>query len=283
MVEFKQNNTPMKKFLAIMFLLLAATNFSSAQNPENSSETLVLIHTELGDMKLKLYNDTPEHRKNFLKLVSEGYYDGILFHRVIKNFMIQGGDPDSKTAKPGARLGSGNPGYTIPAEFVPTHFHKKGALAAARKPDSSNPEKRSSGSQFYIVHGEVSTNGMLDTLEMMLNNRAKNEFYKQHFAAANEELNTFRKNNDRDGFNARVAEIRAEADSMWEQQALITFTPEQREIYTTVGGYPSLDHEYTVFGELVEGFDVLDKIAELETDRYDRPIEDIKMTMEVIK
>jgi len=273
----------MKKFLVIMFLLLAMTGFSGAQNPENSGETMVLIHTELGDMKLKLYNDTPEHRKNFLKLVNEGYYDGILFHRVIKNFMVQGGDPDSKTAEPGARLGSGNPGYTIPAEIVPAHFHKKGALAAARKPDSSNPEKRSSGSQFYIVHGEVSTTGMLDTLEMMLNNRTKNEFYKLHFATANEELNAFRKNNDRDGFNARVAELRAEADSLWEQQPLIKFTPEQRKIYTTVGGYPSLDHEYTVFGELVEGFDVLDKIAELETDRYDRPIEDIKMTMEVIK
>ena len=273
----------MKEILTIMCLLILVVGISDSQAQENSDNTMVLVKTKFGDMKLELYNDTPEHKKNFLKLVNEGYYDGILFHRVIKNFMVQGGDPDSKDAEAGVRLGSGNPGYTVPAEFVPAHFHKKGALAAARKPDSSNPDKRSSGSQFYIVHGQVVTNGTLDTMEMVLNNRAKNDFYKERFAEANEELNDYRTNNDRDGFNARVAEIRAETDSLWELQPLIQFSAEQRKVYTTVGGYPSLDHEYTVFGELVEGFDVLDKIAAVETDRYDRPLEDIEMTMEVIK
>ncbi len=273
----------MNKFLTIMFVLLMVAGSSRAGAQKSADETMVLIHTKFGDMKLKLYNDTPMHRKNFLKLVNDGFYDGVLFHRVIRNFMIQTGDPNSKDAQAGQRLGNGSPGYTIPAEFVPSHFHKKGALSAARKPDSVNPEKESSGSQFFIVQGEVVSNGMLDTLEMMQNNRAKNEFYKQQFAAANEELNTFRKNNDRDGFNVRVAEIRAETDSLWEQQPLMKFTPEQRKIYTTAGGYPSLDHEYTVFGELVEGFDVLDKIASVETDQYDRPVEDVEISMEVIK
>ncbi len=273
----------MKKILAIMCLLMLVIGISASQAQSGSDNTMVLIKTKFGDMKFKLYNDTPEHKKNFLKLINEGYYDGILFHRVIRKFMVQGGDPDSRDAEAGERLGSGNPGYTIPAEFVPAHYHKKGALAAARKPDSSNPDKRSSGSQFYIVQGDVVSNGLLDTLELMLNNRAKNEFYQQHFATAEEELNTFRKNNDRDGFNARVAEIRAETDSLWEQQPLIQYSAEQREVYTTIGGYPSLDREYTVFGEMVEGFDVLDKIATVETDRYDRPVEDIKMTVEVIK
>lgn len=271
----------MNKILILLFVVSTALSFSSCK--AQNKETMVLIKTEFGDMKLKLYDDTPEHKKNFLKLVKDGYYDDLLFHRVIKNFMVQGGDPDSKNAEPGARLGGGSPGYKIPAEIIPNHIHKKGALAAARQGGPSNPEKRSSGSQFYIVEGDVVTNGLLDTLEMMVNNREKNECYKKCFQDANEELNAFRKNNDKEGFDVRVAEIREEADSIWAQHEPFAYTPEQREIYTSVGGYPSLDREYTVFGELVEGFDVLDKIAAVETDRYDRPVKDIKMTMEVIK
>lgn len=273
----------MKKFFIFLLLIVAGAIFTNSRAQKAEKETQVLITTDFGDMKLKLYNDTPEHKKNFLKLINEGFYDGLLFHRVMQNFMIQGGDPDSKNAEAGKRLGGGNPGYTVPAEFNPAHFHKKGALAAARRGGPSNPEKRSSGSQFYIVQGEVMTNGALDTMEMMMNSRAKNEFYKQCFAEANDELNAYRQNNDRDGFNARVAEIRAETDSLWEQQSLVKFTPEQREIYTTIGGYPSLDGEYTVFGELVEGFDVLDKIAAVQTDQYDRPVGDIKMKIEVVE
>ena len=270
----------MKKFLVLLLIVFTGMGISCGRAEKTGNETQVLLKTEFGNIKLKLYDDTPEHKKNFLKLVNEEFYNGSLFHRVIQNFMIQGGDPDSKNAEPGKRLGAGNVGYTIPAEIIPAHFHKKGALAAAR---NNNPEKRSSGSQFYIVQGEVMTSGALDTMEMTINNRARNNFYQDKFNAASDELNEFRKNNDESGFNIRVAEIRAEADSLWASQPKMTFTPEQRQAYTTVGGYPSLDGEYTVFGEVVEGFDVLDKIAAVEVDQYNRPLKDIKMEMEVIK
>lgn len=193
---------------------------------------MVLIHTDYGDMKVKLYDETPKHRDNFLKLAQEGYYDNTLFHRVIKDFMVQGGDPDSKNAQPGQMLGSGGPGYTVPAEFVPSFFHKKGALAAARQGDQVNPTKSSSGSQFYLVQGKPATDQELDMIQQRLN---------------------------------------------------VKFTPEQREIYKTKGGTPFLDQNYTVFGEVVEGLDVLDKIANVPTQPGDRPVGDVKMTIKVIK
>lgn len=270
----------MKKFLVLMLIVFAGTGFSCSRAEKSGNEKLVLLKTDFGNITIKLFDDTPEHQKNFLKLVNEGFYNDLLFHRVIENFMIQGGDPDSKNAEAGKRLGSGNVGYTIPAEFAPGHFHKKGALSAAR---NNNPEKRSSGSQFYIVQGEVFTEGALDSLEMALNTRARNTFFQSKFEAASEELNAFRKNNDESGFNIRVAEIRAQADSLWASESKLAFSQEQREAYTTVGGYPSLDGEYTVFGEVVEGLEVLDKIAAVEVDKYNRPLQDIKMEMEVIK
>ncbi|RIJ49500.1 peptidylprolyl isomerase [Maribellus luteus] len=273
----------MKKFAVLVFILLAGLGISCSHANKASKETRVLIKTDFGNITVKLYDETPEHKKNFLKLAEEGYYNGLLFHRVMQNFMIQGGDPDSKNAAPGARLGAGNPGYTIPAEFVPRYFHKKGALAAARTGGPSNPEKRSSGSQFYIVQGEVFTPGKLDTMEMMMNSRAKNQFFQDQFKASSEQLDQFRKNNDQAGFNVCVAEIRAKADSLWVTHDKQAFTPEQREAYTTIGGYPSLDGEYTVFGEVVDGLDVLDKIAAVETDPNNRPKSDIKMEVEVVK
>lgn len=273
----------MKKFLILIFIVFSGIGISCSHAEKGGNDTMVLIKTEFGNLKVKLYNDTPEHKQNFIKLVNDGFYNGLLFHRVIQNFMIQGGDPDSKNAQPGVRLGTGNVGYTLPAEILPNHIHKKGALAAARLGGPSNPKKRSSGSQFFIVEGDVVSNGALDTMEMVLNNRAKNDFYKKQFNTAASELNEFRKNKDQNGFNVRVAEIRAEADSLWAKHKKLAFTPEQRKSYTTVGGYPSLDGEYTVFGEVVEGMDVLDKIEAVETDRYDRPLHDIKMEMEVIK
>ena len=201
-------------------------------------ETKVLISTSFGDIKVKLYNETPKHRDNFIKLVKDGFYNETLFHRVIQNFMIQGGDPDSKTAQKGAFLGEGDVNYTLPAEFNPKYIHKKGALAAARQPDNINPEKASSGCQFYIVQGKTTTKEDIDKLLK-------------------------RKNNDR--------------------EQLITYTNEQYEIYETIGGTPHLDMDYTVFGEVVEGLEVIDKIAAVEKDKRDRPIEDIKMTMKIIK
>lgn len=216
----------MKKLL-ILLLVVAAGMFSCGDK-----EQKVRISTEQGDIVIKLYNETPQHRDNFIKLVKEGYYDGSLFHRVIKEFMIQGGDPDSKTAKPGARLGSGGPGYTVPAEFVPQYFHKKGAVAAARKGDAQNPAKASSGCQFYLVQGKKYTEAELDKME--------------------------------NGIGANIS-------------------AERRKAYSTVGGTPFLDDKYTVFGEIVEGLDVMDKIALAATDRSDRPTEDIKMTLTLEK
>jgi peptidyl-prolyl cis-trans isomerase B (cyclophilin B) len=215
------------KYIYILLFLLFISLFSFAQN------TKVKIHTEYGDMILVLYDDTPFHKENFIKLVKDGYYNGTLFHRVIHQFMIQGGDPDSKSAKPGQMLGNGGPGYTIPAEFNKKYYHKKGALAAARMGDQVNPAKESHGSQFYIIQGR---------------------------SFSDEELN------------------------LMEQRSMhIPFTEEQRYIYKTVGGAPHLDYTYTVFGEVIEGFDVIDKIAAEPRDKRDRPITDISMNVEIIK
>lgn len=217
----------MKK-IALIFALALVAAMAFAQS------TKVLIETTKGNMTVVLYDDTPLHRDNFIKLAESGYYDSLLFHRVIKNFMIQGGDPQSKNASPTARLGNGGPDYTIPAEIVyPTHFHKKGALAAARTGDNVNPERRSSGSQFYIVQGQVYTDMKLDQFEKALGK---------------------------------------------------TFTTKERDTYATIGGTPHLDNQYTVFGEVVEGLGVVDRIAEVETRPGDRPVDDVRiLKMSVVK
>ncbi len=220
----------MKTKVLITFFLALAGALSNAWSQENS---LVQIKTSYGDMVVKLYNETPKHRDNFLKLVEEGFYENQLFHRVIKDFMIQTGDPNSINADKGELLGMGGPGYTIPAEIVTGLYHKKGALAAARKGDAVNPEKRSSGSQFYIVQG-----------------KPLNEY----------ELNAF------------VASGRHEQ-----------FSSEEINVYTTIGGTPHLDGEYTVFGEVVQGIEVIDKIAAASVDNYNRPVEDIKISMKIIE
>ena len=283
MLQLKVNSFKHMRLIVLLMLAFVGAGLSCSNAEQKSKDDVVVISTDFGDIKLRLYDDTPEHKKNFLKLIDESYYDGLLFHRVMKNFMIQGGDPESKNAASGKRLGSGNPGYTIPAEILPQHIHKKGALAAARRGGPSNPEKRSSGSQFYIVQGEVFTQGKLDTMEMMMNGRAKKDFMKQKFNEAKPQLDEFRKNNDQDGFNIFVSQLRASTDSAWVNQPKFSFTDEQREAYSTVGGYPSLDGDYTVFGEVVEGLDVLDKIASVETDKYNRPKTDIKMNIKRTK
>lgn len=202
-------------------------------NTYTEKRTKVKIETSMGTIVVELYNETPKHRDNFIKLVQKGFYDGTLFHRVIREFMIQGGDPDSKNAKKGAILGNGGPGYTIPAEFKSHLFHKKGALAAARLGDDINPKKESSGSQFYIVQGRKFTVDQLKMYEVRLNTK---------------------------------------------------FSEEQIKAYTTVGGAPHLDGSYTVFGQVVNGLDVVDKIASVPTDQYDRPLEDVKvLSMKILK
>ena len=271
-------------FLMAVVLLVVGVSCGNS-GKQKQQDTLVTIQTKYGDITVKLYDDTPKHKENFIKLVNEGFYNGLLFHRVIPHFMIQGGDPTSKNAEPGKRLGGGSPGYTIEAEFMPEkHFHKRGALAAARTGGPSNPEKRSGGSQFYIIQGRTFTNGQLDTLEVAKNAQLKNHLFSECLKESKNELAKFRQNNDQAGFNICVAELRAKADSLFNaSDEKFTFTPEQRKVYTTVGGYPSLDGEYTVFGEVVDGMDVVDKIAAVETDKYNRPLEDIDMKMKLDK
>ncbi|MGM9476591.1 peptidylprolyl isomerase [Pedobacter sp. GSP4] len=218
----------MKKLL--LFLCTFSMLSAFAAKPKNQ---YVRIKTEFGECIVKLYNETPLHRDNFLKLTKAGYYNGVLFHRVIKDFMIQGGDPDSKNAKPDSLLGEGGPKYTIAAEFRDSLFHKKGVLAAAREGDDVNPAKASSGSQFYLVQGKVFTDQQLNSVE--------------------------------------------------EKRLKFKIPEWQREVYKTIGGTPHLDRNYTVYGEIVVGLDMVDKIAVLTTDKNNRPKQDVKMEVSVLK
>lgn len=215
----------MKHYFILILCLCFISAFSA--RPKHS---YVKIKAGKSECIIRLYNETPQHRDNFLKLVKKGLYNGCLFHRVIKDFMIQGGDPDSKTAKPGVLLGEGTVGYTIPAEFRDSLFHKKGVLAAAR---DNNPEKASSGSQFYLVQGKIFNDAQLDEVA-----------------------------NKRTGFKL----------------------PEwQRAIYKSIGGTPHLDRNYTVYGEVVRGLELVDQVAMVKTDRNNRPLEDVKMTVSILK
>lgn len=210
----------MKKIVLILLVCFAASLTMQAQS------TKVLLKTTMGDMTLMLYDDTPAHKDNFIELVNKKFYDGLLFHRVMANFMIQTGDPASKDAKKGARLGSGGPGYTTIAEMRPNYYHKKGALAAARQGDKVNPRRESSGSQFYIVQGKKWTGAQLDQME----NRGR-----------------------------------------------VKFTDEQRKQYMEIGGYAPLDYQYTVFGEVIKGLEIIDAIAKVTCDAQNRPLEDVKI------
>jgi cyclophilin family peptidyl-prolyl cis-trans isomerase len=219
----------MKTYLIIIISSLVFINAFC----QDKTGTIVQMETSLGNIEILLYDATPKHQENFIKLVKEGFYDDQLFHRVINNFMIQGGDPNSIGSSKGEMLGVGGPGYTIPAEFVTGLYHKKGALAAARKGDAVNPSKASSGSQFYIVQGKVFTN---------------------------EELNAF----------VRMGRHKP-------------FTEEQIRDYTSIGGTPHLDDAYTVFGEVTKGLEVVDKIASVPVDAYNRPVEDVIYKIRIVK
>lgn len=238
----------------------------------------VKIQTTLGDITVRLYDETPQHRDNFLKLANEGFYNGTIFHRVIKNFMVQGGDPGSKDAPMGKQLGAGDVGYTVPAEFVyPQYFHKKGALAAARTGDEVNPERRSSGCQFYIVTGEVYSAGKLTQLERQMAQQQLQNVFNQVVVENRSRILDLRKNRDQAGLMKLQDELEKVARARNAEMGEPKFTDEQREAYTTVGGTPFLDNNYTVFGEVVEGLEVVDKIQLVETAAGDRPKEDVKM------
>jgi len=239
----------------------------------------VKIQTMLGDIVVRLYDETPIHRDNFVKLAKEGYYDGTLFHRVIKDFMIQGGDPDSKGAPASQMLGMGGPDYTLEAEIKEGLYHKRGALAAARQGDEMNPERRSSGSQFYIVWGQVYNEGQLRQFAKQLKMQQIQSAFNQLAAKHRDEIMQMRRERDRAGLQALQERLADEAEAQVRGNGM---TEEQMKLYTTVGGTPHLDGQYTVFGEVEEGLDVVEMIQGSATRRGDRPIDDIEMRVSVI-
>ena len=285
----------MERNLFLSFMMVVLTLIScSANNTESASEsaaqpqttnskmTKVKLETTMGDIVVELYDETPQHRDNFVKLVQEGYYDGVLFHRVIKDFMIQTGDGNSKTAGPDATLGDGDPGYTIPAEFVyPKYFHKRGALAAARTGDQVNPERRSSGSQFYIVTGKIYGSDELKMMTQRLATVKKQDIFRRLVNENHAQIETLQRNQDNEGLNELqnrlIQQTEAEA-----AQSPFSLTDEQIDAYTSVGGTPHLDGQYTVFGQVIEGMDVVDKIQNAQTGRMDRPVSDIKIVKATI-
>ena len=239
----------------------------------------VKIETMLGDIVVRLYDETPIHRDNFVKLAKEGYYDGTLFHRVIKNFMIQGGDPDSKGAPAGKMLGVGGPDYTLQAEIQDGLFHKRGALAAARQGDEVNPERRSSGSQFYIVWGQVYNENQLRQFSKQLRMQKVQDVFHALASDHRAEIMQMRRDRNRDGLQALQEQLIAEAENKVGKTGL---TDEQLKLYSTLGGTPHLDGQYTVFGEVEEGLDVVEMIQNSATGRGDRPVDDIEMKLVLI-
>ncbi len=243
----------------------------------NEKMTKVELETSLGNIVVELYNETPQHRDNFIKLVETGYYDGVLFHRVIKDFMIQTGDGNSKTAGPDTGLGDGDPGYTIEAEFVyPKYFHKRGALAAARTGDQVNPERRSSGSQFYIVTGKIYSSEELKMMEDRLVNVKKQDIFRRLVNENHARIEELQKSQDQAAMQALQNELIQQTEAEAAQHPF-KMTDEQIDAYTSIGGTPHLDGQYTVFGEVVEGMDVVDKIQNTTTGRMDRPTVDIRI------
>lgn len=282
-------------FLALVFVVMACGGGSSTETSNDTdsptadlsgNDYLVTIKTDLGEMKAVLYDKTPQHKDNFIKLAKEGFYDSLIFHRVIKGFMVQGGDPDSKGAAPGQRLGTGGPGYTVPAEINDQFYHKKGALSAARQGDAVNPERASSGSQFYLVQGEVlndasiaqfsgpnfaAIGGALQNLRTTKPDHELNKVYEEAYNTGGDQ-----------GYQDKVMET---LDQLEEATGITLNKPEmsaeRKEVYQTLGGTPFLDGDYTVFGEVIYGLDIIDSIAAVQTAPGDRPVEDVHMYISV--
>lgn len=265
----------MNKLLTLITLTLLAGACAT------DKDYLITIKTEYGDMKAILYDETPQHKENFLKLAQEGFYDSTLFHRVMKDFMIQGGDPNSKNSAPGAPLGMGGPGYTVPAEFKKEFFHVKGALSAARQPDRANPQKASSGSQFYIVQGKKWTREELLTDDNKLNQAVQQLVSRSDQDSVRQMLISVYQNEGPEAYGKKIMEIKDYVAQIMQVDLAKNMATERVEAYTTIGGSPHLDDNYTVFGKLVEGLDVIDKIAEQPTDGRNRPEKNIPMTVEV--
>lgn len=242
----------------------------------------VTINTAEGDIVIRLYDETPFHRDNFIKLANNGFYNGTLFHRVIKGFMIQGGDPDSKAADKTTRLGTGGPGYTIPAEIDSTRFyHKRGALCAARTADEVNPERQSSGSQFYIVYGKRYNDNELTQIEQQMRMQQEQAVFNNLANKNRAQIISLRKNRDQAGLQALQERLITETKKICNENGRVGFTDEQRAAYTTSGGTPFLDGQYTVFGEVVEGIEVVGRIQDMATGDADRPLTDIRINVSV--
>ena len=278
----------MKKNLLLSILMAVLTLMSCQANNASSESvpakktadnkmTKVELETTYGKIIVELYNETPQHRDNFIKLVNEGYYDGVLFHRVIKDFMIQTGDGNSKTAGPDDTLGNGDPGYTIEAEFVyPKYFHKRGALAAARTGDQVNPERRSSGSQFYIVTGKIYGSEELKMMAQRMADMKKQDIFRRLIMENQAKIKELQETQNNDELMALQNELIQKTEEEAAQNPF-SLTDEQLNAYTSIGGTPHLDGQYTVFGEVIEGMDVVDKIQNVTTGRMDRPTEDVKI------
>lgn len=264
--------------LAVWSMMIACTgNQQKSKSMNQGNETLVRLETTEGNITVKLYDETPKHRDNFIKLAKEEVYDSTLFHRVIKNFMIQAGDPQSKTASDTATLGSGDVGYTLPAEINPKFFHKRGVLAAARLGDEVNPNRESSGCQFYIVTGRKFSEAQMINMENQMNEARLENIFNELARKHMKEIYKMRKANDTEGLLELQDSLEAQARAKVAKEPALKYTKEQISAYTTIGGAPHLDGAYTIFGEVTEGMDIVDKIEKVKTNRGDRPEKDIRI------
>ena len=242
------------------------------------SSSFISLETTYGKIKVRLYTETSKHRENFLKLVNNGFYDGVLFHRVIADFMIQAGDPDSKNAKSDVTLGSGDVGYTIPSEFIyPKYYHKRGALSAAREGDQTNPKKASSGCQFYIVQGRTFTDEELNSMEIKNQQKLEGKLFQEIFRKKQEKVKKYKLERNQQKLNALRDSIQVVVREAMKTNTSYKFTMQQRNDYKTIGGTPHLDGDYTVFGEVIEGLDIVSKISKTKTGQNDRPVKDINI------
>jgi cyclophilin family peptidyl-prolyl cis-trans isomerase len=266
-----------------LVIILAISAFLSIES--RAQTKVVEISTNLGTMKFRLYDDTPKHRDAFIQLANEGYYNGTLFYRVIQNFLIQGGSKSSKGAAPGKRIGYGDPDKTVDDEILKQYFHKKGSLCAPRQPDEINPFKQSDISQFYIVKGRLYTSGEIDTIELAANRPIRNKIIQSIMTPeVRDKLKRLKDEKKVDEFRELAQSVKDKIETEYNLNPdVVKFSDAEREAYTTIGGYPDLDGKFTIFGECISGFEVIDKIASLSTDKNDRPFTDVKITVTVIK
>src|SRR5690554_1986180 len=263
----------MKRNILILALFISASLVKAQSN-----YPVIVIETNYGTMKAILYDDTPVHSNHYLSLIKKNYFDGTLFHRVVKEFIIQGGAQDSRNVPQGFDIGSGRTDMNLMPEFKENRYHKKGALAAPRRGDDENPKKKSDASQLYIVHGRIYTEGRLDTMEMAVNVPIKNELIREHYSPSKPKLDSLKNIDDRQGFNNLLDSVLGVVDSLYAIAPGKFLWPEGlKEDYSTIGGVHHLDGEYTVFGEVTEGLEVIDKITKLPVNGRSRPETDAKI------